>query len=167
MSAESPPGSRKGRRALKASLSLAVAAASTATVAVIPAQAQTPVGVGPLPITFDIKDDNGKWFDSGLNLFGSQSLAVAELPRLGTLAGGGGAVGGGALSSAQAASLTNAGIADSLTGLVKGATQAAPKLGETGVSLLDSLNLDSTLATVRTIGAQRPEAKAKAAEAEK
>ncbi|WP_249124108.1 copper oxidase [Saccharopolyspora erythraea] len=164
MSAESPPGSRKRRRVFKTSVSLVIAAASAGTAAAVPAQAQTPVGVGPLPITFDIKDDNGKWYDSGLNLFGSQSLAIAELPRLGTVTGGG--AGGGALSANQVQSLTNSNIAAPLTGLVKGATSPVPKLGETGVSLLDSLNLDSTLASVRSIGTSQPEAKADAAKAE-
>ncbi|WP_181784268.1 hypothetical protein, partial [Pseudonocardia pini] len=37
---------------------------------------------GPAPITFSLTDENGKWFDSGRNLFGGQSLAVAVLPRV-------------------------------------------------------------------------------------
>ncbi|MFC7614496.1 cupredoxin domain-containing protein [Actinokineospora soli] len=43
-----------------------------------------PVGVGPLPVSFDLTDANGSWFDTNLNLGPSigQSLAVAVLPRV-------------------------------------------------------------------------------------
>jgi plastocyanin len=41
-----------------------------------------PVGVGPLPVSFHLTDNNGSWFDTNLNLFGTNSLAVAELPRV-------------------------------------------------------------------------------------
>jgi YVTN family beta-propeller protein len=74
--------SRRRRRQLAAVTAMAALCATAVTVA--PAAAQQAVGVGPLPITFDLTDENGKWFDSGLNLFGTQSLAVAVLPRLGT-----------------------------------------------------------------------------------
>ena len=191
MSAEAPPGARKRRYRLKASVSLVIAAASATTVAAIPAQAQQPIGAGPVPVTFHIKDDNGKWFDSGLNLFGDQSLAIAELPRVGTSAldggivpgiGGGGVglpatgglpVGGlptgglptsGALSANQVGDLTNANLVDSLTGLVN--DKSAPLLGQTGVDLADALNLDSTLRTVQSIAASNPEAAVPAAKAE-
>ncbi|WP_175483056.1 cupredoxin domain-containing protein [Actinokineospora iranica] len=43
-----------------------------------------PLGVGPLPVSFDLSDANGSWFDTNLNLgpLGGQSLAVAVLPRV-------------------------------------------------------------------------------------
>ncbi|WAL65432.1 cupredoxin domain-containing protein [Amycolatopsis cynarae] len=49
-----------------------------------------PVGVGPVPVSFHLTDNNGSWYDTNLNLFGTRSLAVAELPRvnLGKLLGG-------------------------------------------------------------------------------
>lgn len=44
-------------------------------------------GAGPVAVRFNLTDDNEGWFDSGTSLFGTKSLAVAELPRagLGTL----------------------------------------------------------------------------------
>lgn len=43
-----------------------------------------PVGAGPLPVSFDLTDANGSWFDTNLNLgpMIGQSLAVAVLPRV-------------------------------------------------------------------------------------
>jgi len=43
-----------------------------------------PVGVGPAPVSFNLTDNNGSWYDTHLNLgpLGGQSLAVAELPRV-------------------------------------------------------------------------------------
>jgi DNA-binding beta-propeller fold protein YncE len=42
-----------------------------------------PVGTSVTPIHFDLNDYNGAWFDSGLDLFGGRSLAVASLPTVG------------------------------------------------------------------------------------
>ncbi|WP_020574263.1 hypothetical protein [Actinopolymorpha alba] len=42
-----------------------------------------PVGIGPLPVEFDLTDNQGSWFDTDVNLFGTQALGVAELPRIG------------------------------------------------------------------------------------
>ena len=55
----------------------------------VPQAAALPVGAGPVPITFDLKDSNGNWFDSGLDLFGGESLAVGVLPRAGIPSVGG------------------------------------------------------------------------------
>jgi hypothetical protein len=133
-------------------LAVTVVGASAVAVAA-PAAAQTPVGVGPLPINFHIKDDNGKWFDSGLNLFGDQSLAVGVLPRLGVS-------GGGALTGAQMQSMFNTDSGNSLTNLVKGVTDKVPTLGSLGTSVWNALNLDSTLSAVQQIGANNPKATA-------
>lgn len=54
--------------------------ATTMTAAPAVAVAQQPVGAGPL-IRFDLTDENGSWFDSGLSFYGSSSLVVAVLPR--------------------------------------------------------------------------------------
>jgi plastocyanin len=43
-----------------------------------------PVGVGPVPVSFHLTDAQGSWYDTNLNLFGTRSLAVAELPRVKT-----------------------------------------------------------------------------------
>ncbi|HVW40236.1 MAG TPA: copper oxidase [Amycolatopsis sp.] len=138
-------------------LAVAAVGASAATAAV-PASAQQPIGVGPLPITFHIKDDNGKWMDSGLNLFGDQSLAVAEMPRLGIS-------GGGLLAGTSLTSMLNQDLPSSLTGLLSGTASGSP-LSTLGQSLWKALNLDSTLSAVQQIGASNPKAAPTAARAE-
>lgn len=163
MSVKAPPGARTRSRRAALVASLAATAVGATAVAAAPAAAQQPIGVGPVPITFHIKDDNGKWFDSGLNLFGDQSLAIAVLPRLGTLTGG--TQSGGLLAGAGLNSLLNVGQSDSLTNLLS-PTGSVPVLGDVGSNLLDTLNLDSTLSAVQSIGAGNPAAKAKAARAE-
>ena len=46
--------------------------------------------MGPVPISFHINDANGQWFNSNLNVTGTQALAVAVQPKLniGKLLGG-------------------------------------------------------------------------------
>jgi YVTN family beta-propeller protein len=131
------------------------------TMSGVPAMAQQPVGVGPVPITFHIKDDNGKWFDSGLNLFGDQSLAVAELPRLGTLTNGSA---GGLLDGSLAGSLLNADLGGAVTNL--GGNLLNQTLGSLGGNLWKALNLDSTLSAVQSIAKSNPKAAPAAAKAE-
>jgi len=138
-----------------------VAATATAVgataVAALPAAAQQPVGVGPVPISFHIRDDNGKWFDSGLNLFGDQSLAVAEMPRLGTV--------GGLQTGGEVASLLNSDIVGAVDNLVQNVVGQVPLLGDLGQQLWKALNLDSTLSAVQSIGTGNPEAAPTAARA--
>ena len=191
MPEESPPGGRPRRRRLKAVVGLATVAVGASTVAALPASA-LPVGAGPVPITFNLNDSNGNWFDSGLELFGGKSLAVAELPRVGTSALDGGIVpsipdgslalpnpgtlglpagglpglGGGLLNPAQAGSMLNLNLVDQLSGLVSDPAKAAPSLGSLGGVLGQALGLDKTLAAVQSIGTSKPEAKADAVKAE-
>jgi DNA-binding beta-propeller fold protein YncE len=84
MTLQDKPSTRRRRQSRSRRITAILAAvALTATGAgALEANAQ-PVGVGPLPIQFDLGDNQGKWFDTELNLFGTQSLAVAELPRVG------------------------------------------------------------------------------------
>ncbi len=179
MPENAPPGAGKRRsRRLKTVIPLAAVALGATTVAAVPAAA-LPVGVGPVPITFTLNDSNGNWFDSGLQLFGGKSLAVAELPRLGTSALDGsiipslpeGALGLpnlplGQLDTAQSSGLLNLDLVDSLTGLASGdPAKAMPSLGQLG-GLTDLLNLDSTLSAVRNIAATEPRAATSAAKAE-
>lgn len=184
MPAEAPPGAKPRRFRFKAAVTLAVAAVGASTVAALPAAA-LPVGVGPVPITFTLNDSNGNWFDSGISLFGGKSLAVAELPRLGTTALDGGIVpsipdgslalpdpnvlgsqGGGLLSSAQAGSALNLDLVDQLTGLASTSSKSAPSLGSLGGVLGQALGLDKTLSAVQSIGQSNPAAKADAVKAE-
>lgn len=88
MSLNAPPGAGRRRSRLKTVLPLTIAVVTAAAVAAAPASAQQGIGVGPVPISFHLTDYNGKWMDSGLDLFGDHSLAVAELPRLGISGGG-------------------------------------------------------------------------------
>ena len=157
MSPESPPGARTRRRRAKAVVALAVVTLGASAVAAVPATAQQPIGVGPVPITFHMKDDNGKWFDSGLNLFGDQSLAVAEMPRLGTL--------GGLTTGGELTSLLNSDLGGALNNLVQNVAGQVPLLGSMGTQLWKALNLDSTLSTVQQIGQSNPKAAPEAAKA--
>ena len=157
MSPEAPPGARTRRRRVKAVVALAVVTLGASAVAAVPATAQQPIGVGPVPITFHMKDDNGKWFDSGLNLFGDQSLAVAEMPRLGTL--------GGLTTGGELTSLLNSDLGGALNNLVQNVAGQVPLLGSMGTQLWKALNLDSTLSTVQQIGQSNPKAAPEAAKA--
>jgi len=157
MSPEAPPGARTRRRRAKAVVALAVVTLGASAVAAVPATAQQPIGVGPVPITFHMKDDNGKWFDSGLNLFGDQSLAVAEMPRLGTL--------GGLTTGGELTSLLNSDLGGALNNLVQNVAGQVPLLGSMGTQLWKALNLDSTLSTVQQIGQSNPKAAPEAAKA--
>jgi DNA-binding beta-propeller fold protein YncE len=127
------------------------ASAVTASViaAVAPAGAVQPVGVGSVPINFDITDENGGWFDSGLNLFGSKSLAVAEMPRAG--------------APLAVPAIGGPLIEDPLSGLIDPLTKSM--LGDTGLGY-PGLGLDKTLETVRAIGASKTEAKGLSLKAE-
>src|SRR6476469_516756 len=66
----------------------------------------------------------------------------------------------GGLTTEQSGGLLNLDVANQLTGLVSDPTKAAPALGDTGVSLLDTLNLGETLSAVQSIGASNPAAAA-------
>ncbi|WP_236794985.1 copper oxidase [Amycolatopsis sp. GM8] len=129
---------------------LAAVAVGTSAIVAAPATAQQPIGIGPVPITFHLRDDNGKWFDSGLNLFGDQSLAVAEMPRLGTV--------GGLTTGGELTSLLNSDLGGSLNNLVKNVAGQVPLLGSLGTQLWKALNLDNTLSAVQSIGASNPAA---------
>jgi YVTN family beta-propeller protein len=152
-------GSRKRRRL--GAVAVAASAITATSLVTLPAEGhEQPIGVGPIPINFDLTDENGAWFNSGLDLFGSKSLAVAVLPRV--PGDGAPAVGGpvlpadGSLVENVTGGLTG-GLTDGLGGGVRGGTGAPT----------DPLALDSTLAAVRGIAKSSPEAASKAAEAEK
>ncbi|MFE0325200.1 cupredoxin domain-containing protein [Streptomyces sp. NPDC058960] len=135
-----------------------------------------PVGAGPLPVSFHLNDTAGSWYNTNLSLFGTKSLAVAELPRVplssasaaaptstsGGLLGGttstvanttssllGGALGTGALSGTDALNLLNG----DLQGLQDFTfnTASAPNVGQLGVDPLKLLGLDSLKSSIATI----------------
>jgi len=139
-------GPRK-RRWLGAVAVVAASSIAATSLATRPAEAhKQPVGVAPLPINFDLTDENGGWFDAGLDLFGSKSLAVAVLPRVGAPV-----VGSPELP-------TGASLVENVIG-------GLGSSGGAGAST-DRLALGSTLATVKAIAKSSPEAAPKAAEAE-
>lgn len=156
---QGPQGSRKRRRRIAAVTVLAASAVGATAVTTFPAVAQQPIGVAPVPITFDLTDENGKWFDSGLNLFGSQSLAVAVLPRAGTDVGVPSVAMG---APTDASILTSLNASDPRVATHSGSSEP----GASAPSLVDSLGLDRTLAAVQGIGAANPEAAPLAIKAE-
>ena len=83
MPESAPRGAHRRRRRLALVLAPTMIAAVGTVAIAVPEAAALPVGAGPVPITFTLKDSNGNWFDSGLDLFGGQSLAVGVLPRAG------------------------------------------------------------------------------------
>ena len=83
---------------------------------------------GPIAARFNLTDDNDGWFDSGTSLFGTKSLAIAELPRagLGTL-------------GVSPSDVTNLDVGKALSGMVSG-LRNVPVLEVPGVPpVLDSL----------------------------
>jgi DNA-binding beta-propeller fold protein YncE/plastocyanin len=115
---------------------IAVAGLLTATTGVavaLPSHAG-PVGAGPAPVSFTLNDGQGSWFDAGLDLFGGRSLAVAEMPRVGT---------------DSPASAARALVNTDETNLVNAAHP--PTLGAPGVDVVKQLNLDRLSEAVKTV----------------
>ena len=111
--------------------------AATVGVAAASGSKSTPpgVGVGPQAIDISLTDAQGSWFDTGLDLSAAnagQSLAVAELPRVGT---------GSPVSASKAKDLLNADLAPQIT-------NKNPVMGS-GVDTSKLLNLDSLRAAVK------------------
>lgn len=83
-----PSWSRHAGRTRASRVRLAILLASSALIATSisavsgPSAAQ-PIGIGPVPIEFDLTDNQGSWFDTDVQLFGGSSLGVAVQPRLG------------------------------------------------------------------------------------
>ncbi|WP_228122595.1 cupredoxin domain-containing protein [Saccharothrix syringae] len=114
-----------------------------------------PVGVGPIPVSFHLTDSQGSWYDTNLQLFGTRSLAVAELPRIkpgGLIPGlplnGIPLLGNGNLLGDAAANLLN-GDLSRLTGLVF--NTGSPLLQSLGVDLNQLLGLDNLRASINKV----------------
>lgn len=127
----------------------AIATTDSSAAAAAPKAAAPPLALGPQPALFTLNDDQGKWFDTGTDLFGTRSLAVAEMPTLsvpgaasGSAAGTGtGTVlGKGALSGADLTDTMNLDMAEKIHATqAKGA--ASPTYADLGVDIADLLNL--------------------------
>ncbi|NUT93769.1 MAG: copper oxidase [Saccharothrix sp.] len=107
----------------------------------------SPIGGGPVPVSFHITDNQGSWYDTNLNLFGTRSLAVAELPRVkpgGLIPGlplnGLPLLGNGALLGSAASDLLNGDLA-SLTQLQF--NNGSPLISSLGVDPAQLLGLDN------------------------
>lgn len=124
------------RRRRTALLAGAVTLASGAAIAMPTASQAQPVAAGE-PIAFQLTDNQGAWFDTGTDLFGTKSLAVAVLPRTG-LEG----------LPVHVPSLLNAGE----TGLSDGPVAAGSSAHEAPGSAAELLNLDELTAAVRATG---------------
>jgi YVTN family beta-propeller protein len=159
MTAHNPPGPparphpRRLRRRTAWSAALGLLSL-TLGVAAVPSHASDliaaipGVGGGPQPIDFSLTDAQGSWFDTGLDLTSAnagQSLAVAELPRVGT---------GSPVSAAVAKDLLNADLAPAITN-----ARVAPTMG-TGVDTTKLLNLDRLRSAVAAaLGSDSPKLK--------
>ena len=117
-------------------LALGLVAATVGVAAAAGSKSTPPgVGVGPQAIDMNLTDAQGSWFDTGLDLSSAnagQSLAVAELPRVGT---------GSPVSAGKAKDLLNADLAAQIT-------NKNPVMGS-GVDTAKLLNLDSLRAAVK------------------
>lgn len=104
----------------------------------VPAQA-FPVGVG-VPVQFVLKDDQGKWFDTGATLFGTNSLGVAVTPRTRLLN-----------LPLDTDTLLNGALGEDLLDIpLLGGEQ--PLLNELGVDVGSLLNLDQLTSAVDAAG---------------
>jgi plastocyanin/DNA-binding beta-propeller fold protein YncE len=106
-----------------------------------------PVGGGPVPVSFHLTDNQGSWYDTNLSLFGTKSLAVAELPRVktnGLIPGlpldGLPLLGNGALLGSDASNILNGDLAR-LTQLQF--NNGSPLLQSLGVNTEQLLGLDN------------------------
>ncbi|MFD2398135.1 copper oxidase [Prauserella oleivorans] len=119
-----------------------------------------------MPVSFDLTDDQGSWFDTNLNLFGTKSLAVAELPRvnLGKILDQVGSLdlgnlpllGSGLLGGSGAGNLLNADL-PGLDGLLPGGAGELGKLGVDPSQLLNANALRSAINQVLPAGDPRAE----------
>lgn len=115
--------------------------------------AAPPVAVGPQAALFTLRDDQGKWFDTGTDIYGTQSLAVAEMPTLnpGGLAGNQASViGKGALSGADLNNVMNLDMADKIHA-VQASGAASPSYADLGVDVAKLLNLDTVRSTAASL----------------
>lgn len=123
-------------------------------VAGLPIAFDPALGAGPRALNFSLNDGQGSWFDTTTDIFGTKSLAVAEMPSLGSVgASAQGAdasriVGKGGLTGRDLWSTMNADI-PGLTGFVP-KIGTSPTVGEMG-DTERLLNLDGTRKAVRNI----------------
>jgi plastocyanin len=128
-------------------------------VAGLPIAFDPAVGAGPRALNFALNDGQGSWFDTTTDIFGTRSLAVAEMPSLAAV--------GASLEGASAATtdgqaivgkgnLTGRDLWSTMNADLPGLTKFAPKNGKkpTVEEMGDPerlLNLDATRKAVRNM----------------
>src|SRR5882762_7975589 len=109
-----------------------------------------PVAAGPRPALFTLSDNQGSWYDTGTEIVGTKSLAVAEMPTAdpqdGLGAGAARVIGDGFLTGSKLLSTMNADMPHVTQDYGKGKT-----LSQMGVDIDQFLNLDMTRSTARQI----------------
>jgi hypothetical protein len=119
----------------------------------LPSDFDPPVAFGPRAATFNLGDAQGSWYDTGMSISGTRSLAVAELPTAdpGEVTGSGARttsgriVGGGFLTGKEAEAVMNP-----IAGLSK-LNPSGKTLGQLGVDPDKLLNLSRTRSYVHQL----------------
>jgi len=117
------------------------------------AVAAPPVAVGPQAALFTLRDDQGKWFDTGTDIFGTHSLAAAEMPTLnpgGVLGQTANVIGKGALAGNDLNNMFNLDMAQKIHA-VQASGAASPTYGDLGVDIVKLLNLDTVKSTAASL----------------
>ena len=117
------------------------------------AVAAPPVAAGPQAALFTLRDDQGKWFDTGTDILGTSSLAVAEMPTLnpgGLLGDTAGVIGTGVLSGADLSNVMNLDMAEKVHA-VQADGAASPTYADLGVDITKLLNLDTVRSTAASL----------------
>jgi DNA-binding beta-propeller fold protein YncE len=131
----------------------AVATTESSPAAPGAAVAAPPVAIGPQAALFTLTDAQGNWFDTGTDIFGTKSLAVAEMPTAnpaGLLGNTATVIGQGALSGKALADVMNLDVAQQIHE-VRASGAASPTYGDLGVNLVKLLNLDTVRSTAASL----------------
>ncbi|HVE24183.1 MAG TPA: copper oxidase [Sporichthya sp.] len=115
--------------------------------------AAPPVALGPQPALFTLRDDQGKWFDTGTDINGTHSLAVAEMPTAnpaGLLGNTASVIGKGNLTGQDLSDVMNLDVAQKIHN-VQADGAASPTYGDLGVDIVKLLNLDTVRSTAASL----------------
>lgn len=115
--------------------------------------AAPPVAVGPQAALFTLTDAQGSWFDTGTDIFGTHSLAAAEMPTLnpaGALGNTANVIGKGALAGNDLNNMFNLDMAEKIHN-VQADGAASPTYGDLGVDIVKLLNLDTVRSTAASL----------------
>ncbi|HUR72657.1 MAG TPA: copper oxidase, partial [Sporichthya sp.] len=131
----------------------AVAADTPGVAPGVAPMAAPPVAIGPQAALFTLTDDQGKWFDTGTDISGTKSLAVAEMPTAnpgGLLGNTASVIGKGALSGADLNDVMNLDMTQKIHS-VQASGAASPTYADLGVDIVKLLNLDTVRSTAASL----------------